>query len=144
MTGMRLFDSHCHINSKEFDEDREEVIARMKESGLTGAVVIGCEDPELKPLRALLSQHPGYLWGAWALHPEYQDVDHEPTVEEICSANADPNFVAVGETGLDYYWHNPPARGRLSGSSVISRPRSASGSLSSFMPGTRSQKQSTF
>ena len=71
MTGMRLFDSHCHINSKEFDEDREEVIARMKESGLTGAVVIGCEDPELKPLRALLSQHPGYLWGAWALHPEY-------------------------------------------------------------------------
>ena len=51
MTGMRLFDSHCHINSKEFDEDREEVIARMKESGLTGAVVIGCEDPELKPLR---------------------------------------------------------------------------------------------
>lgn len=108
MTGMRLFDSHCHINSKEFDEDREEVIARMKESGLTGAVVIGCEDPELKPLRALLSQHPGYLWGAWALHPEYQDVDHEPTVEEICSANADPNFVAVGETGLDYYWHKPP------------------------------------
>ena len=35
MTEMRLFDSHCHINSKEFDEDREEVIARMKESGLT-------------------------------------------------------------------------------------------------------------
>ena len=47
MTGMRLFDSHCHINSKEFDEDREEVIARMKESGLTGAVVIGCGGPEV-------------------------------------------------------------------------------------------------
>ena len=105
---MALFDSHCHINARQFSEDRAEVIARMHDAGLAGAVVIGCEDSELAPLKELLGAHPGFLWGAWALHPEYEQVEHEPTAEEIARANSDPNFVAVGETGLDYYWCKPP------------------------------------
>ena len=105
---MQLFDSHCHINARQFAQDRPEVISRMRGAGLVGAVVIGCEDCELEPLRELLAAHPGFLWGAWALHPEYEDVAHEPTAEEIARANAPDNFVAVGETGLDYYWCKPP------------------------------------
>lgn len=110
---MVLFDSHCHINAPQFDSDRADVIRRMKEAGLTGAVVIGCEEKELEPLRALVRSEPGFLWGAWALHPEYAPDDaehmtHEATVEEIVRANTDPAFVAVGETGLDYYWQKPP------------------------------------
>ena len=105
---MVLFDSHCHINAPEFDEDREAVIARMKEAGLAGAVVIGCEAKELEPLNALVAAHPGYLWGAWACHPEYEKVEREPSVEEIVRANSREDFVAVGETGLDYHWCQPP------------------------------------
>ena len=105
---MVLFDSHCHINAPQFDEDREAVIARMKEAGLTGAVVIGCEAKELEPLRALVAANAGFLWGAWAYHPEYEDRSQEPAVEEIVEANRRDDFVAVGETGLDYYWCKPP------------------------------------
>lgn len=105
---MLLFDSHCHINAPEFDQDRAEVIARMKEAGLCGAVVIGCETRELEPLRSLVSANPGYLWGAWAYHPEYRDTEPEPDVEAIVRANSTKDFVAVGETGLDFHWCEPP------------------------------------
>ena len=40
---MRLFDSHSHINAREFDADRAEVITRMREAGLEGALVVACD-----------------------------------------------------------------------------------------------------
>ncbi|MBR0388408.1 MAG: TatD family hydrolase, partial [Clostridia bacterium] len=38
---MKLFDSHCHVNEEKFDGDREEVLARMAEHGITRYAVIG-------------------------------------------------------------------------------------------------------
>ena len=40
-----LFDSHCHVNEERFDEDREEVLARMAEHGVTRYAVIGSDMP---------------------------------------------------------------------------------------------------
>ena len=44
---MRLFDSHCHINDKAFDADRDEVVRRMLDAGVEKAVVVG--DATLSP-----------------------------------------------------------------------------------------------
>ena len=79
---MRLFDSHSHINACEFDADRAEVITRMREAGLEGALVIACDYGEEKDLFAVLDMAPGFLFGAWALHPEYED-RRECDVDEI-------------------------------------------------------------
>lgn len=98
-----LFDSHCHINSREFDEDRDETVQRMRDAGLVGALVLGCEVVEQEPLLALLRRYPGYLYGAWALHPEYENVS-EVSTDEIIRFCSHPSIVAVGETGLDYHW----------------------------------------
>ncbi len=98
-----LFDSHCHINSREFEGDRAETVQRMKDAGLVGALVLGCEVIEQTPLLELVRQYPGYLYGAWALHPEYENVT-EVTTDEIIGFCAQPEIVAVGETGLDYHW----------------------------------------
>ena len=56
---MQFIDSHSHLNSDAFDEDRDEVIARMKAAGMAAAMVIACEDDELPKLEALLAEHPG-------------------------------------------------------------------------------------
>ena len=104
---MQFIDSHSHLNSDAFDEDRDEVIARMKAAGMAAAMVIACEDDELPKLEALLAEHPGWLFGAWALHPEFPDKP-EPTVERIAEICSRPGFVAVGETGLDFYWCKEP------------------------------------
>ena len=98
-----LFDSHSHINSEEFDADREQVVSRMRQAGLIGAMVIACDLGEEAKLFEVIDAHPDFLCGAWALHPEYED-RREPTVEEIAAVCADPRIAAVGETGLDYYW----------------------------------------
>ena len=102
---MQFIDSHSHLNSDAFDEDRDEVIARMKAAGMAAAMVIACEDDELPKLEALLAEHPGWLFGAWALHPEFPDKP-EPTVERIAEICSRPGFAAVGETGLDFV-HGP-------------------------------------
>ena len=52
---MQFIDSHSHLNSDAFDEDRDEVIARMKAAGMAAAMVIACEDDELPKLEALLA-----------------------------------------------------------------------------------------
>ena len=100
---MPFFDSHCHINAREFDSDREDVIARMKSAGLVGALVLGCDRDEVAPTIALAKENAGFLYAAWALHPEYEDAK-ETSVEEITRICSAPEIVAVGETGLDYHW----------------------------------------
>ena len=79
-----LFDSHSHINSEEFDADREQVVSRMRQAGLIGAMVIACDLGEEAKLFEVIDAHPDFLCGAWALHPEYED-RREPTVEEIAA-----------------------------------------------------------
>ena len=54
-------DSHCHLTDKAFDEDREAAIERMKDAGMVAGITIGCEDDDIKPLRAILDAHPGLL-----------------------------------------------------------------------------------
>lgn len=100
---MRLFDSHSHIHAPEFDADRGAVLARMREAGLEGAMVVACDRGEEHTLFDVLDTAPGYLFGAWALHPEYEDRP-ECSVDEIVSICRDPRIKAVGETGLDYHW----------------------------------------
>jgi len=103
VTTSPLFDSHCHINAAEFNADREAVIRRMKEAGLVGALVLGCERAEARGVIELARSHKRFLYAAWALHPEFEGVS-EVNVEEIQSICSAPEIVAVGETGLDYHW----------------------------------------
>ena len=98
-----LFDSHAHINSEEFDADRGAVLERMREAGLVGAVTVACDYGEVDKLLEVVDSAPGFLKGAWALHPEYED-RREPAVDEIVRICSDARIAAVGETGLDYYW----------------------------------------
>ena len=100
-------DSHCHLTDKAFDEDREAAIQRMKDAGMVAGITIGCEDGDIKPLRAILDAHPGFLFGAWAVHPEYPEL-READVDEIAERANEPGMVAVGETGLDFYWCKEP------------------------------------
>ncbi len=104
---MRLIDTHCHLTDHAFAEDLDEVVARMRAAGMIAAVTIGCEDADRAPLEALLARYPGYLFGAWAVHPEYPD-HREADLDEIAEVASRPEMVAVGETGLDFYWCKEP------------------------------------
>ncbi|MBQ9240725.1 MAG: TatD family hydrolase [Duodenibacillus sp.] len=101
---MVFVDSHSHINSREFSGDLPAVLERMRSAGVAAATVIGCERGEQNRVIELVRESGSpRLFGAWALHPEYEDVA-ETSVEEIESICSAPEIAAVGETGLDYHW----------------------------------------
>ncbi len=102
--GVVFVDSHSHINSGEFAADLPAVLERMRAAGVAAATVIGCDRGEEKRVIELVSASSSpKLFGAWALHPEYENVP-ETTVEEIEAVCSAPEIAAVGETGLDYHW----------------------------------------
>lgn len=116
-----LIDTHTHLDAEEFAEDRDEVFARAKETGV-GKVFLPAID--VKTTHAVLElsrQYPGYAYPMIGLHPEEVKADwkeqlaalrkllDEHCVKNVCNSlsTACPmvnDFIAVGEVGLDFYW----------------------------------------
>ena len=99
---MRLFDSHCHLYFPQFDTDRDEVIARMREKGM-GAVLIGTDLQTSKAALELARQH-DFLWVSVGLHPNDEE---EFDVSKYETLAQDSKVVAIGECGLDYFRSKP-------------------------------------
>lgn len=110
---MRLIDSHAHIDTSAYADDRDEVIARAREVGLEHVVLIALwrEGEGVAAVEAgleLARRHPGFLSPAVCVHPhDVQSVSEEEN-QAIEALAALPEVVAVGETGLDYYYDHSP------------------------------------
>jgi TatD DNase family protein len=104
-----LFDSHAHVDGPEFDGDREAVLARAREAGVRRIVVIGAvNDPSSAERAVALAEKDPNIWATVATHPH--DVEKMTpawwaTHERLAPH---PRVVAIGETGLDYYYDHSP------------------------------------
>jgi TatD DNase family protein len=104
-----LFDSHAHVDGPEFDGDREAVLARARAAGVRRLVVIGAVGEPASAERAVaLAERDPEIWATVATHPH--DVAHMTpewwAVHERLARH--PRVVAIGETGLDYYYDHSP------------------------------------
>jgi TatD DNase family protein len=104
-----LFDSHAHVDGPEFDADREAVLARAREAGVRRMVVIGAVgDPSSAERSVALAESDPNIWATIATHPhdvEKMTPDWWATHERLAPH---PRVVAIGETGLDYYYDHSP------------------------------------
>ena len=101
-----MIDTHCHIDETAFDADREEVIARQRESGVEAMIVPGVNVASIETVMQVCRTHEGYCFPALGLHPEDVKDDWQEQlaiVEQAIRANRN-ELVAIGEIGLDYYW----------------------------------------
>lgn len=99
----KVIDTHTHFDAEEFDEDRAEVFARASEAGV-GKVFLPAID--LKTTHAVLAlsrEYPGYAYPMIGLHPEEVKEDWKEQLAELRKMQF-PDFIAIGEIGLDYYW----------------------------------------
>ena len=106
---MKLFDSHAHVDGKEFDEDREAVLARARAAGVQRMVVIGAVGDTASARRSVaLAEQDPEIWATVATHPHdvAQMTDEWWAVHEELAVH--PRVVAIGETGLDYYYNHSP------------------------------------
>ena len=97
-----IFDSHAHYDDHAFDEDREEVLAALAESGV-GTVVNVRASPEGTRRTVELAERYPFIYGAAGVHPDEVNELNEDTFAWLKEQCAGDRIVAVGETGLDYY-----------------------------------------
>ena len=101
-----IVDSHCHLQDKKFDDDREAVLARSLEI-LDWLVVIGDDLPTSEGALALTRDR---VYAAVGIHPYYAATADDPAMEQLREMAANKLVVALGEMGLDYYKHNETPR----------------------------------
>jgi TatD DNase family protein len=108
---MPFIDSHCHIDGPEFDADREEVIARAHEAGVTDMLNVVSGDPNSGAFErtvALAEQHES-IFAAIGVHPHDAKLFDDATGERLTSlASQSTRVIAWGEIGLDYYYDHSP------------------------------------
>ncbi len=102
-----LFDSHCHVDEPKFDEDREQVLARMTENGVTRYAVIGSDMATSRHCMDFAAAHEG-AYAAIGIHP-HEAKDFQPEdLQTLADWSKENRVVAIGEIGLDYYYDLSP------------------------------------
>lgn len=98
-----IFDSHAHYTDKAFNDDRENMLSSLKESGICGIINCGA-DIESSVFSVELSKEYDYIYAACGIHPEEADKIPENYIDILQSLAKNEKCVAIGEIGLDYYW----------------------------------------
>jgi len=98
---MRLVDSHAHLQSPQFADDLEEVLAAAEVGGVERLLVPGWNESSSARALDLVARYPR-LVAAAGIHPHAAAETDEAAWERTAALAADPAVVAIGETGLDY------------------------------------------
>ncbi len=97
-----MTDTHCHLHLRQFDLDRDEVMARAEANGVTKIIEVGIDLESDKEAIALATRYP-HLYAAVGIHPHEAGKATQEEWGELRSLASHPRVVAIGETGLDYY-----------------------------------------
>ena len=132
-----MIDTHAHLDGVEFNDDREAVMQRAREAGITKILVPAIDLTTSRQILTLCRQHQGFLYPMVGLHPEEVHNNWEEQLEAIkqllpqvplpsagtspsagddCPSSASPQqpaIIAIGEVGLDYYWSREFEREQL-------------------------------
>lgn len=107
---MNLFDSHLHLSDPSFEEDRVETIVRAHDAGVVGMVTVATNPGGARAALRLADGTPG-LWSTAGLHPhDAKAFDSTTDLDVLRALAAERSVVAIGETGLDYFYDNSPRR----------------------------------
>ncbi len=96
-------DSHCHLNYKGLVEQQVDVLARARESGVSAMLNISTREREWDDVIGLAEQESD-VWASVGIHPHEADQHVGMDCAKLVQKSAHPRVVAIGETGLDYYY----------------------------------------
>jgi TatD DNase family protein len=113
VTAPRLVDTHAHVMDAAFDADRDAVLVRARQSGVSALVLVGYDVQTSRGAVELAARIPNAV-ATVGIHPNSAGQASAADFATIADlARNNPHVVGIGETGLDYYRHHtPPARQR--------------------------------
>jgi TatD DNase family protein len=106
---MTVIDTHCHLNFHQFSDDRDAVVSRATERGVTAIINPGVDLDSSRAAIALAERYE-QVYAAVGIHPTATDKLDQAALKMLRQLAAHPKVVAIGEIGLDYYWPNQPGR----------------------------------
>ena len=104
---MTLVDHHCHLDFPDFADELDGVIARAEAAGVGLIVSISTRIRRIDRLLQIAEEHANVFCSV-GTHPHYAHEELDVPVEEIVRLSRHPKVVAVGEAGLDYFYHKSP------------------------------------
>lgn len=96
-------DSHCHLNYKGLIEQQADILTRARNSGVTAMLNISTREREWDEVIGLAEQEKD-VWASVGIHPHEADQHIGMDCSKLVAKSAHPRVVAIGETGLDYYY----------------------------------------
>lgn len=102
-----LFDSHAHLDSKQFDQDRDLVIKRAQSSGVSYIFNPGA-DFESSVNAVALSEKYDFIYAGVGIHPHDAKSCDDDMLALLTHMAKKPRVVAIGEIGLDYHYDFSP------------------------------------
>lgn len=110
--GISLVDTHAHIDGEDFDEDREDMLARAKQAGVIAVVTFGDTMEASARAVSLAAEHENVFAGV-GVHPENAYPFTKDDDDRLAAWTKGKNIVAIGEIGLDYYWEKDEEKRKL-------------------------------
>lgn len=103
---MKFIDTHTHIYTEEFDDDRSEIVERAQAAGAEHLLLPNIDEASIPAMLRLCEDYPGFCLPMMGLHPT--ELPENPwalldQMESLISEEASP-YIAVGEVGIDLYW----------------------------------------
>ncbi|GAC1649529.1 MAG: hypothetical protein NVS4B12_18650 [Ktedonobacteraceae bacterium] len=98
-----LVDSHTHIDTPRFDADREAVIQAAFDGSVTRMIDPGCDLASSQAALELAKTHPGIVYAGVGVHPHEATTYSDAIEEQFRIMAREPEVVAIGEFGLDYF-----------------------------------------
>lgn len=102
---MTYIDTHAHLYLDEFSEDLPQVMDRARNSGISHILLPNIDSSTIEPMLSVCSLYKRYCYPMIGLHPTSVNETYKrelAIVEENLKTN--PDFIAIGEVGLDLYW----------------------------------------
>ena len=102
-------DSHAHLDSQQFDSDRQQVIDRARQAGIHAIVSIGNGDgPAQVDCGIRLAEKYDFIYATLGIHPHEARLADEAAYQNMECLARHPKVIAWGEIGLDYFYDHSP------------------------------------
>lgn len=101
---MTYIDTHAHLYSEQFDEDRDEMIQRAFDNGVNKLFLPNIDLDSIKGMEALVQKYPGQCYSMMGIHPCDVVNDWEAQLNETKKYYIKGHHIAIGEIGIDLYW----------------------------------------
>ncbi len=101
---MTLTDTHTHLYSEAFDEDRDAMIQRALESGIGRFFIPAIDSSYTRSMLDLEKKYPENIYLMMGLHPTHVKENFKEELQHVETMLASHKFYAVGEIGIDLYW----------------------------------------